>query len=365
MKFNVKNLEFNTDCKHFKGDIPCKFHKLDGRKCPCKDFIKIDKRIVVIKIGAIGDVIRTTPLLRIIKKKYPNSEITWLTNNPEILPSLVDCPLEFNKGNVVQLLADKFDILYNLDKDEIACSLANLVQADIKKGFRLHNGRCFPINQSATHKWLTGLDDDLNKKNRKSYPEEIFEICGFRFNKEKYVLDLPDFSKVSFKFSKLKHPVIGLNTGCGIRWQTRLWPEENWIELAKKLKEKNFEVVLLGGEQEDKKNKKIAKNSKAKYFGYFPLNDFIYLVNQCDLIVTGATMALHIAIGLDKNIILLNNIFNKNEFELYGLGEVIEPDINCVGCYKQQFDERCKVKNCMKLITVSDVYNKIIKWIKE
>ncbi len=54
-------------------------------------------------------------------------------------------------------------------------------------------------------------------------------------------------------------------------------------------------------------------------------------------------MALHIAIGLNKKTILLNNIFNKNEFEFYGNGKVIEPPIECKCYYRSKCidDTRC------------------------
>jgi heptosyltransferase-2 len=48
-----------------------------------------------------------------------------------------------------------------------------------------------------------------------------------------------------------------------------------------------------------------------------------------------------VAIGLKKRIVLLNNIFNRNEFELYGLGEIIEPNVDCLGCYKSSCEEEC------------------------
>ena len=51
--------------------------------------------------------------------------------------------------------------------------------------------------------------------------------------------------------------LLDLNTGCGGRWTSRLWPEEYWIELAQKLLDNNYEVILLGGPEEDEKNKRI------------------------------------------------------------------------------------------------------------
>jgi heptosyltransferase-2 len=62
-------------------------------------------------------------------------------------------------------------------------------------------------------------------------------------------------------------------------------------------------------------------------------------------------MALHIAIALDKKLVLFNNIFNRNEFELYGLGEIIEPDVECLCCFKGECDQKC-----MDLIKPSKVF---------
>ena len=82
---------------------------------------------------------------------------------------------------------------------------------------------------------MSGIFDSKNKENTKSYPEELFEICGFKFQGKKYILS--NFADGNYwrKISE-KKPLIGLNTDCGGRWTSRLWPEQNWIELAKKLK---------------------------------------------------------------------------------------------------------------------------------
>jgi len=140
----------------------------------------------------------------------------------------------------------------------------------------------------------------LNKKNTKHYLEEIFEICGFKYNGEKYILSSFDEFGENWDIDTSKK-IIGFNTGCGGRWSSRLWKTENWIELAKKLIANNYEVILLGGEQEDIKNKEIAKLSGAKYFGYYALPTFINLVNRlsCYYFVS---MAMHITLALNKKL---------------------------------------------------------------
>lgn len=354
--------QLKTDCRYFRGDIPCAPHKSHGIHCvdeqgnDCPHYRPAAQRILIIKLGALGDVLRTTPLLRKLRSAEPQPEIWWVTNTPEILPQAtddgqtpgVDVILPFTPQSVVTLQATRFDTVYNLDKDREACALCSVLSAPIKKGFTLKDGKCWPIDNAAEDKYLTGLFDDVSKANRKTYQQEIFEICGFTFNGEKYVL-ANSRSAYTWKLPK-KKMIVGLNTGCGGRWTSRLWPDRYWVALARKLKRYGYAPLFLGGQQEHKKNLRLARHSGALYPGHFPLKQFISLVDQCDLVVTAVTMAMHIAIGLGKKLVLFNNIFNRHEFELYGLGEILEPDFDCT-CY---YSPTCP-NNCMQYLTVDRV----------
>ena len=318
--------------------------------------IPLRKDILIIKLGAIGDVIRTTPLIEAIKKKFPSAKIFWLTHTPSIIPETVDSVLQFNLEAITFLQSMKFDYAYNLDKDKEACSLMNILNSKVKKGFILKDGLPFPADKDAEHKYLTGLFDNMSKVNQKNYLEEIFEICGFKYSGEKYILSTFNQYSEFWNFDKSKK-IIGLNSGCGGRWISRLWSDDKWIKLANFLIQKGYEVVFLGGAQEDTKNKIFAEKTGAKYPGHFHLEKFINLVNQCDLVVTGVTMAMHITIGLNKKIVLFNNIFNKYEFELFGLGEIIEPDKECKCFYKSVCEN--PEYNCMDYIHVDKVLTTI------
>ena len=343
-------MKLNRDCRYFLGHIPCRPHKKHGVHCEgCGYYDPADYNILIIKLGAIGDVIRTTPLLHRLKKVHPRAFITWLTLTPDVLPSGVDRKMGFEPKNLVSLEAIGFDLLINLDKDLEACALTERISAKEKKGFRLLDGKCVNIDEAAYHKFLTGLWDDVNKENTKSYPEEIFEICGYRFEGEKYILELPD-NRPAFNIPEGAR-VVGLNTGCGGRWVTRLWADDRWAGLAKRLKAAGYYPLFLGGDQEHEKNLRLAKESGGAYFGTFSLQDFFCLVDRCELVVTAVTMAMHITIGLDKKIVLFNNIFNPREFELYGLGEILSPGEECEGCFYQTCEH-----DCMSKITVDDTF---------
>jgi heptosyltransferase-2 len=347
-----------TDCLYFKGDLPCGPHKESGIHCKgCPFYRKTGLKILIIKLGAIGDVIRTTPLLRKLKEIHPDAKVFWLTYSPGILSrNWANKVLEVNQENIEFIKQIEFDWVINLDKDPLAISLILRVKAKKKSGFVIDEwGNASPISSKAEeHKWLTGIFDDLNKLNKKHYVEEVFDMCGFDFKDEEYIIEIPQ-NKYEWNIEKTKK-VIGLNTGCGGRWTSRLWPREYWIKLAKDLIKENYEVIVLGGEQEHEKNKSISEQSGAKYPGYFPLNTFISLIDQCDLVVTSVTMAMHLAIGLKKQLILFNNIFNKNEFYLYGRGKILEPEFEC-GCYYTPICEN----NCMQYIYPKKVLAEINK----
>lgn len=342
----INGIEVHFDCLHFRGDLPCKPHKQHGYHCnDCSAYQPISKRILIIKLGAIGDVIRTTPLIRKIRKEYPNAKITWLTHTPSILPAAeIDEILKYDFASCMYVKHTAFDIIYNLDKDKDACAFTLELQAPQKFGYTLKNGTAYPMNSLAEHKFSTGLFDDVSQANTKSYVKEIFEMVGWEFQGEEYVFDNHSSKGYVWNFPNDKKR-IGLNTGCGDRWTTRLWPDSLWIQLIQLLQKEGYEPVLLGGEQEHAKNVALATQTGALYFGHFSLPQFINLMYNMDVVVTQVTMAMHIAVALQKQMVLMNNIFNPHEFELYGRGELISPAKPCT-CY---FLGACKQgESCMK-----------------
>jgi heptosyltransferase-2 len=350
--------KFNADCLHFKGDVPCLPHKENGYHCDnCPKYTPISKRILIIKLGAIGDVIRTTPLVNTYKKMYPDCKITWLTQTPAILPKgQIDEILKFDFASSLYLQEAQFDIAINLDKEKEASALLLKVKANEKYGYILKDNVSQPVNDLAFHKYHTGLFDDVSQANTLNYCQEIYALCGLEYQGEPYLLD--NHANAGYVWSQIDKTkkVIGLNTGCGDRWTTRLWPIDYFIELAKKLINDGFEVILLGGEQEDKRNLEIKEKSGAKYLGYFSLPQFINLIDQCDLVVTQVTMGMHLTLGLQKKIVLMNNIFNPHEFDLFGNGEIVMPEKKCECFYRGQ----CKFgQSCMSNLPPQMVYEAV------
>ena len=115
--------------------------------------------------------------------------------------------------------------------------------------------------------------------------------------------------------------------------------------------------MLLGGEAEAERNHRLHAATGATYLGTFPLPQFINLLHQMDGIVTQVTMAMHISIALRKPTILMNNIFNPYEFDLYGRGQLVQPNKQCVCFYRGS----CKLggPGCMEDLPAEKVFEAV------
>ncbi len=349
----------HSDCRFFKGDIPCLPHKKFGVHCfNCTPYDKVSVDILVIKLGAIGDVIRTTPIIDALRKKYVGCRITWITQSPQILhPDSLERILPWNFESILYLQNTPFEIAINLDKDKEACSLMKSVNSNIQFGFTLQNGVPSTCSSLADHKFLTGLFDDYSQQNTKSYLTEIFEICDLEYQSQSYQINTKHLSDYHWDIPT-NSKIIGLNTGCGDRWTSRLWPDEYWVSLIQLLQNNGFSPLLLGGKQEDQKNSELAKNTGVIYLGHFPLDQFVSLVNQTELVVSQVTMGMHITLALGKKLVLMNNIFNKHEFDLFDNGVIIEPTKKCECFYLG----KCKNgQSCMTDILPEAIFSAILK----
>ena len=68
-----------SHCKFFKGDRPCKYYWIDRSwDCNnCEHHTTYDKRLLLIKLDELGDVVRSTALVEGLKNKYNNIDSSY------------------------------------------------------------------------------------------------------------------------------------------------------------------------------------------------------------------------------------------------------------------------------------------------
>lgn len=122
---------------------------------PLKNSVKViphaGKRVLIIKLASIGDVLRTTAILPAIRKKYPNSHLTWLAEHSanEVLAGnrYIERILIYSTETYKRLMGEEFNLVVSLDKAKEAIFLASLVKAKRKYGFGMDNeGKLIPFN---------------------------------------------------------------------------------------------------------------------------------------------------------------------------------------------------------------------------
>ncbi|HAF14667.1 MAG TPA: hypothetical protein DCK99_13425, partial [Blastocatellia bacterium] len=220
----------------------------------------------------------------------------------------------------------------------------------------------YPVDEAAWHKFATGIDNPYSRRNRQSYVEEIFDITGLPFSREEYWLRSTTAAAMAKAAELLpKDSAIGLNIGAGRRWPSRIWPVEFWIELIKLLKARGLQPFLLGGPEEVEMSARLVAETGCLASGVQPLETFYAMIEGCQCIVSAVTMAMHLAIGARTPLVLLNNIFNRYEFELYGRGEIVEPPTPC-DCY---YSGVCRTgRKCINEISPEAVFEAVLRSLK-
>ncbi|MCX6160735.1 MAG: glycosyltransferase family 9 protein [Ignavibacteriae bacterium] len=357
------------DCRHFPGDRPCKPHKETGVICDtCPHYETVSFKILIIKLDAMGDVLRTTSLLHALKKEHPVSFITWLTkfNAKDIFKNndLVDEVLVYEEpSTAIRLAEEEFGLVINLDPSPQSSALASTAKAEKKTGFGLNkNGKVFPFNHEAEEWFEMGAFDKFKSANKKSYQQIIHEICGLKYDKGRIILNLTNRETEKGKefasqngLSKYDY-LIGINAGASDRWEYKKWRPEGYIELMKKLSsEFKCAFLLFGGKNEVELNRNLSSAVPGVYStgNNNTFRDFASYVSLVDVLVTGDTLALHVSAGLGIFTVCLFGPTSSAEIEDYGLIKKITPDMNCLVCYKNTCDLK---PNCMELITTDMVF---------
>ena len=371
-KQNQSREKIKADCRHFLGDRPCRFHKAEGVKCPdCIDYSPVKTRILIIKLGAMGDVLRTTSILPTLSSHFKNPHLTWITrkesldlleNNP-----LLDSTLETNADTLARLQVEAFDLVINPETSKESAALASIAKGKKKKGFGLSpKGSVFPYNSGAEEIFRMGLLDDIKKRNQESYEQLICQLSDLPYERTSPILCLKDdeikFGEEFLTRTRLmrKKPIIGINTGGGTRWPLKRWTTEGFINLGKRVsRQLEVPILLFGGPAEVEMNRKISVQLGRNLIdtGCFnPPRQFAALINLCDVLVTGDSLALHIGLALHKRVVVLLGPTSGAEIDLYNLGRKITAEMDCLCCYRQVCD---KFPNCMESISADTVYRAV------
>lgn len=307
--------------------------------------------ILILKTGALGDVLRTTAVLPGLRERYPEASIEWLTA-PGARPlvaghRLVDRVHCWSPGDdelAAELVGRSWGWVISLDDEEPLCALASRLGGERLTGAFLdaEGGRAYTDDAAS---WFDmGLISRLGKEqadrlkvaNTRSHPELLCSLLGVPVGHP----ELPLEAGAAARCAAILDPQslgrrarwIGLNTGAGGRWPSKQLSVERTLELATELEAARpgeLGFVLLGGPEERERNRELLAALVDGGCAVLDagtdngLLEFAALVDGLDLLVTSDSLALHVAIARRIPVVAFFAPTSAAEIELYGRGESV------------------------------------------
>ncbi|MFH1854409.1 MAG: GT4 family glycosyltransferase PelF [Candidatus Omnitrophota bacterium] len=330
------------------------------------------KKILIIKIGAIGDVILSVPSIKAIRNNFPETFISVLVGI-ESRHVLKKCPYidevilydrkEKDKGlrgliKIGGILKHKaFDISIDLQNNRASHLMAwigNIPQrfgySNRKMGFLVNNKlKYLKINSGPVEGQFrilkkAGINTAGASKRMEIWPGREDFLYIDKFLKDEWIGE--------------NQTIAGINIGGS--WETKRWPLKCFARLSDMLAAKDIRVVVTGSKSESGLAGELRQMTKAKIAnaaGRTNVTQLAALIKRCKVYVTGDSAPMHIAsaMGIDF-IALFGPTDPRRHFEPVDKGVVIRKEVSCGPCYKAI----CNKKTCMEKISVDEVYRLIM-----
>ncbi len=348
------------------------------------------KRILIINIFGIGDVLFTTPLMSNIKLHNPGCYIGYVCNKRAVdvlkgntgvdrvfvyekddyRDALKRSKGEFIKkifSSLAEIKQEQFDCVIDLSLNKYASILMGLIGIKRRIGFNYRNRSLFLTEKIK----LNGYEGK--------------HVVDFYLSLLKH-LDIPIQSR-SFEFAigegdhqwaktvlerwgvKDSDILIGLVPGGGASWgkdaNLKRWPAEKYAKLADKVVEKyKAKVILLGDISENELCASIRSQMRREAFVIAEptsIQQFAALLKRCRLIVLNDGGPLHIAVAAGVKTVSIFGPVDENVYGPYPKEghAVVSSDIACRPCYRQFKIADCEHYNCLRLLDVEHILERV------
>lgn len=351
------------------------------------------KKILVIKLRHIGDVLLTTPVFKALKENIPESFVAVLVNkgteavlekNPYI-DQVITYDREIKKMPVFKKYIEEIKFLKTIKKIGFDITI-DLTGGDRAAVISYFSGAKTRIGRKARgffgkkHLYTKTFEID-GKKHTVLQNLEVLEKMGIKKGKLQVILNVTEDEKEwarhlisPYPHSKLVHihPTS--------RWLFKCWKDEYIAEIIKWFIENNYKVVLTSSaeDRELKKIDSILLHLSGSYYsgengrtyslinlaGKLTLRQLIAISSVCNMYFGIDTAPMHIAAALGKPVIALfgpSAAFNWgpwdneteqrpysriNGIQRFGKNIIIQRDWDCIPCGKDGC-KGSKISKCL------------------
>ena len=315
-------------------------------------------RLLVLKTGALGDVLRTTSILPGWRDREPELHVTWVTapgaRDLVAHHRLVDRTVLLDAGEASdlervagELEQTSFDRVLSLDDEEPLCRLATRLADPARTPGRLSGAYLDAAGERRytpdVAEWFDmGLlsvhgkaeADRLKLVNERSHAAIYAEMFGIQMGEPELPVPADELERGRARYAAAGldgRRLVGLNTGSGGRWESKKLSVARTVELARALDEGlpgQLAFALLGGRDERERNAELASGleGSVRFVDTGCDNSllaFAALVDPLDLLITSDSLALHVAVARRRPVLCFFAPTSAAEIELYGRGRKV------------------------------------------
>ncbi len=342
-------------------------------------------KVLIIKIAAIGDLLMATPAIRALKKSNPFAELTLLAGasireaaagNPYIDRIIeIDDKALFSgglfkrwrlaAGLIGRIRKERFDAAVILHRDWKYGAIAMASGISERAGFgNSYWSRLF-LTRAAR---ITGVSHHID------HYLEVVRLLGARADGRGMDFYISEAAREKASKTLLEHgclsaDLVGVAPG-GARnvkevMDTRRWPAGHYRELIGRLAASGFRVVLIGSEG-DKWFLEgwEAPQGAVNLMGKTTLVEAAALMERCSVVAANDSGLMHLASAAGTPVVSIFGPTDPREKYPMSAGSFYfwkGGELECAPCYKDGVFPDCKTLECMRKISVDEIYAKIIE----
>jgi heptosyltransferase-1 len=360
------------------------------------------KKILLIKLSAMGDVVHTFPVLNKLRRRYPKARIDWLAGSgvTELLAEnpAIDNVIEFVREEwskpwqlapyasaarlVATLRAAEYDLVLDLQGQLRSAVFAFASGAPVRIGFDKPRAdrwktlsRKIPA-EAKKHAWQGAREgsylaytDHIPLPTLDAHPVErylgVAPMLGLDDGAPDFAFPIP--AEASTRIDALldyygvaKTRLVAVAPGTV--WETKQWQSGGFAEVARHFLKKKLAVVLIGSDRERAICDEIAGLAKGtvNLAGETTLPELAALLRRATICVTNDSGPMHLAVALGRPVVA---VFGPTDPVWAGPyhrdGAVLRAELPCSPCYLRQLNRCMHGHACMQNVAAGAVIDRL------
>lgn len=268
----------------------------------------VPKKILVIRLSSIGDIILTTPLIRHLANAYPDAQLDYCTRS-SFVSLLVQNPCISTLYTIDQPPTGNYDLVVDLQNNFRSQSIIRSLHSIRTVRYRKENWKKwllvqFKVNpygsyRSVVARYLDSLNslDEIGIQGNALYGCELY----------------PSAAQQAFAASYFQTGKKTLAICFGAKHFTKRYPPKQFAALVTSLLQKNsVQIVLLGGKEDAPQATELMNSLSDSYrrmvinfAGNCTLMQTAAILSRCDAVLCNDTGLMHIASAFGKKLFVL------------------------------------------------------------